>query len=119
MKDIVRFIAGFERFQEKYFAEERELFEQLVCGQSPKALIVACADSHVDPALLTGAEPGDVFVVRNATNLVPPYAPGGSFASLHGWYFDLAAGALLHYDLARNAFEGTRSSQQPVSGVSS
>ncbi|HCZ13779.1 MAG: hypothetical protein ABTS16_14900 [Candidatus Accumulibacter phosphatis] len=69
MKDIARFTAGFERFQEKYFAEERELFEQLVRSQSPKALIVACADSHVDPA--------------------------------------------------RNAFEGTRSSQQPVSGIRS
>ena len=51
MKDIARFIAGFERFQEKYFGEERELFEQLSLGQSPKTLIVACADSRVDPAL--------------------------------------------------------------------
>jgi len=51
MKDIAKFIAGFERFQEKYFGEERELFEQLQLGQSPKALIVACADSRVDPAM--------------------------------------------------------------------
>ena len=205
MKDIARFIAGFERFQEKYFGEERELFEQLSLGQSPKTLIVACADSRVDPALLTGAEPGEVFVVRNVANLVPPYHAAGDLASvpaalefavlslkvehiivlghaqcggihalmqghesgtefigkwvsiaerararvraelpsksptlqdraceqagilvslenlmsypwiaervqagtvhLHGWYFDLAAGALLHYDPARNAFE--------------
>ena len=210
MKDIARFIAGFERFQEKYFGEERELFEQLTHGQSPKTLIVACADSRVDPALLTGAEPGDVFVVRNVANLVPPYHPGGDFASvpaalefavlslkvehiivlghakcggihalmsgldsqtefigkwvsiaqrarervlaelpskppllqeraceqagilvslenlltypwiaervqagtihLHGWYFDIAAGALLHYDPASNAFEAATTS---------
>ena len=82
MKDIARFIAGFRRFQEKYFSEDRALFEQLQQGQRPKAAIVACADSRVDPALLMGAEPGDVFVVRNVANLVPPYAPGGGFASV-------------------------------------
>lgn len=82
MKDIAKFITGFRQFQEKYFSEDRDLFEQLRQGQHPKALIVACADSRVDPALLTGAEPGDMFVVRNVANLVPPYEPGGSFASV-------------------------------------
>lgn len=82
MKDIVNFIAGFRRFQEKYFSEDRELFEQLRQGQRPKAAIIACADSRVDPALLTGAEPGDMFVVRNVANLVPPYVPDGGFASV-------------------------------------
>lgn len=51
-------------------------------GNGTKVLIVACADSCVDPALLTGAEPGDLFVVRNVANLVPPYEPGGCFASV-------------------------------------
>ncbi|MDP1635414.1 MAG: carbonic anhydrase [Gallionellaceae bacterium] len=82
MKDIANFISGFRRFQEKYFSEDRELFEQLRQGQRPKAAIIACADSRVDPALLMGAEPGDVFVVRNVANLVPPYEPGGGFASV-------------------------------------
>ncbi len=82
MKDIAQFIAGFRRFQEKYFSEDRELFEQLRHGQRPRTMIVACADSRVDPTLLTGAEPGDVFVVRNVANLVPPHEPGGSFASV-------------------------------------
>jgi carbonic anhydrase len=82
MKDIQKFIAGFRRFQEKYFNEDLDLFEKLRQGQNPKALIVACADSRVDPTLLMGAEPGDVFVVRNIANLVPPYEPDGSFASV-------------------------------------
>ena len=82
MQDIQKFIAGFKRFQEKYFTEDLALFEKLRHGQHPKALIVACADSRVDPTLLMGAEPGDVFVVRNVANLVPPYEPGGSFASV-------------------------------------
>ncbi|MDP1594348.1 MAG: carbonic anhydrase [Gallionella sp.] len=82
MKDIANFISGFRRFQEKYFSEDQDLFEQLRQGQRPKALIVACADSRVDPALLTGAEPGDMFVVRNVANLVPPYQIDGSYDSV-------------------------------------
>jgi carbonic anhydrase len=214
MIDIAKFVAGFERFQEEYFGEDRELFVQLAKGQNPKVLIVAC----VDPVLLTAAEPGDVFVVCNVANLVPPYEPGGSFASvrtapefaicsvgveqillghaqcgriralmgganaddfrtefignwvgiarsahervraelpskpqalqeraceqaailvslenlmtspwtarraeagtihLHGWYFDIAAGALLHYEPARNAFDSVTSGAVPWSG---
>lgn len=83
MQDIADLIAGFKRFQERYFSEDRDLFERLGRGQRPKAMIVACADSRVDPALLTGAVPGDVFVVRNVANLVDPHRrlqaepPGG------------------------------------------
>lgn len=81
MKDIARFIAGFERFQAKYFRDERDLFSRLRQGQQPRALVISCCDSRVDPAMLTGADPGDLFVVRNVANLVPPYrddaeAPG-------------------------------------------
>jgi len=82
MKDLIHFIAGFKKFQERYFSEDRELFERLRQGQNPRALIIACSDSRVDPALLTGADPGDVFVVRNIANLVPPYKPGVGFASV-------------------------------------
>lgn len=81
MKDIARFIAGFERFQAKYFHDERALFSRLSRGQQPRALVISCCDARVDPAMLTGADPGDLFVVRNVANLVPPYrdeseAPG-------------------------------------------
>ena len=73
MKDIAKFIAGFERFKTKYFTEERGLFTRLQQGQQPRSLVISCCDSRVDPAMLTGADPGDLYVVRNVANLVPAY----------------------------------------------
>lgn len=82
MKDIAKFIAGFERFQDKYFGHDRKLYDRLRHLQRPRVMVIACCDSRVDPATLTGAEPGEMFVVRNVANLVPPYQPGGNFASV-------------------------------------
>lgn len=73
MDDIQRFIGGFRRFQHKYFGEHRYLFNQLKLAQNPKTLLIGCSDSRVDPALLTDCDPGDIFVVRNVANLVPPF----------------------------------------------
>ncbi|SFN16908.1 carbonic anhydrase [Formivibrio citricus] len=73
MDDIQRFISGFRRFQHKYFGEHSELFDQLKRKQNPKTLLIGCSDSRVDPALLTDCDPGDLFVVRNVANLVPPF----------------------------------------------
>jgi carbonic anhydrase len=81
MADIKKFIAGFKRFQENYFGGDQELFAKLKQGQNPSAMVIACSDSRVDPALLMDCEPGDQFVVRNVANLVPPYETGGG---LHG-----------------------------------
>ena len=72
MQTIERFLAGFRRFQENYFGQESELFDELKHGQSPSTLIIGCSDSRVDPVMLTGCEPGELFVVRNVANLVPP-----------------------------------------------
>ncbi len=77
MEDIVRFIQGFRRFQENYFGENRELYEELRRGQWPSVLVIACCDARVDPAILMDCRPGDLFVVRNVANLVPPYELGG------------------------------------------
>jgi len=69
-------VAGFERFQERYFSGDSELFTRLRQGQSPSALVISCCDSRADPGMLLGAGPGDIFVVRNVANLVPPYRDG-------------------------------------------
>ena len=73
MAEITDFIAGFQRFQTKYFGGDTELFTRLRQGQSPTALVISCCDSRADPGMLLGAGPGDIFVVRNVANLVPAY----------------------------------------------
>jgi carbonic anhydrase len=70
MQDI---IAGIRTFQRDVYPQYRELFEKLAAGQSPEALVITCSDSRVDPFLLTQAQPGQLFVLRNAGNLVPKY----------------------------------------------
>jgi carbonic anhydrase len=73
---LVGMLAGFRRFQQRHFSGGGSLFETLKSRQSPTAMIIACCDSRVDPALLIEARPGDVFVIRNVANLVPPYMHG-------------------------------------------
>ena len=73
MSTPVLLIKGFRRFRELHFAKDAERFQELVqFGQTPKALVVACCDSRVDPALVLDCAPGDLFVIRNVANLVPP-----------------------------------------------
>jgi carbonic anhydrase len=80
-KEILRLMIGFRKFRDKYFANEHPLYTRLTSGsgQSPKTLIIGCSDSRVDPAIITSASPGELFIVRNVGNLVPPYESGGRF----------------------------------------
>ena len=71
-------MVGFRNFREKFYQGQDSTYEKLSnVGQSPKTLVIGCSDSRVDPAILSGANPGDLFVVRNVANLVPPYEIGG------------------------------------------
>ncbi len=70
---LERLLKGFADFRLGYYREHLDLFEKLVTeGQSPKILIVACADARVDPGILTQTRPGDIFTVRNVAAMVPP-----------------------------------------------
>jgi carbonic anhydrase len=69
-------LEGYRRFRVNGWPEQRRLLESLAeNGQRPKALVVACVDSRVDPAMIFDAAPGEMLTVRNVANLVPPYAP--------------------------------------------
>ncbi len=82
MRDVSKFLSGFKRFQKNYLGEHHDLFDALVQeGQRPSALMIACCDSRCDPALLTDCDPGDMFVVRNVANLVPPHVQATYFAA--------------------------------------
>ena len=66
-------IAGIHQFQNHVFGRQRELFERLSHGQAPGVLFITCSDSRIDPNLVTQSAPGDLFILRNAGNIIPPY----------------------------------------------
>ncbi len=81
MKDIIR---GVKEFQTCGFAERKALFKELANSQHPNILFITCSDSRIDPNLLTNTNPGDLFICRNAGNIIPPHTneTGGMTASI-------------------------------------
>ncbi|NYA46565.1 carbonic anhydrase [Serratia fonticola] len=77
-------IDGFLKFQREAFVERTELFKRLATSQNPRTLFISCSDSRLVPELITQREPGDLFVIRNAGNIVPSFGPepGGVSASV-------------------------------------
>jgi carbonic anhydrase len=77
MEDLLR---GYRRFRQQHWPEQRRLFETLAeQGQRPTTLLIGCSDSRVDPAIIFDAAPGQIFVVRNVANIVPPYQPDPAY----------------------------------------
>ena len=79
-----KFAAGVLNFQSNVFPDKKSLFEKLSSGQSPEALFITCADSRIETAMITQTQPGELFVCRNAGNIVPPHTShtGGMTASI-------------------------------------
>src|SRR5437879_5388872 len=70
---LKKLINGNKEFRKKYFHEKNTLYDELVqYGQKPKIMIIACCDSRVDPAMIFNCQPGELFVIRNVANLIPP-----------------------------------------------
>jgi carbonic anhydrase len=73
-------IDGYRRFRAEHWPERRAVFERLALGgQSPRTMVIACSDSRVDPTMIFNAQPGELFILRNVANLVPPYQPDLAF----------------------------------------
>jgi carbonic anhydrase len=81
---VEKLLGGISRFQKNVYPEHQELFERLALGQRPEALFITCADSRIDPCLLTQSKPGELFICRVIGNVVPPYpeAIGGVSATI-------------------------------------
>lgn len=73
-KSFEKMLKGYEIFRKKYASGDASVMQLLSHhGQKPQVMVVACCDSRVDPALILQCDPGDLFVVRNVANIVPPY----------------------------------------------
>jgi carbonic anhydrase len=81
MPRFTRLTEGYRRFRNNEWPKERERWTELAEGQSPKVLVMACADSRTDPAMVFDARPGEIFVIRNIAALAPPFE---TTAGLHG-----------------------------------
>ena len=97
---IDRLIAGFKSFRETYYEDQPDFFRSLVeKGQSPDVMVIACSDSRVNPSIIAKAEPGELFIVRNMANLVPPYEPDrrhhGTSAAIEFAVRDLEVGHII------------------------
>jgi carbonic anhydrase len=87
---IERVVKGVGEFQTNVYPAKKELFHSLADKQEPKVLFLTCADSRIDPSLLTQSQPGQLFICRNIGNIVPPHGtPDGSVATIMEYAIDV------------------------------
>ena len=80
MRDVTRLVEGYRKFRAERFLPQRQIFETLARhGQRPRTMVIGCCDSRVDPTAVFNAGLGELFILRNVANLVPPYEPHGDF----------------------------------------
>ncbi len=81
---VEKFLGGISHFQKHVYPKHQDLFEKLALGQRPDALFITCADSRIDPCMVTQTKPGELFICRVIGNIVPPYpdAIGGVSATI-------------------------------------
>lgn len=79
-ESLKKIIKGYQAFRERYVLGDDSIMQSLASkGQKPQIMVVACCDSRVDPALILQCDPGDLFVVRNVANIIPPYEKDESY----------------------------------------
>lgn len=91
---VANLISGLRRFKSQVVPAKQELFDELATGQNPPTLFITCADSRVDPSLITQSEPGSIFVVRNAGNIVPRLEADGTSPDGNAGSIEYALNAL-------------------------
>lgn len=94
---VEKLLGGVSRFQKHVYPQHQDLFEKLALGQTPDALFITCADSRIDPCLLTQTKPGELFICRVIGNIVPPYPDklGGVSATIEYAVGVLRVGAVI------------------------
>src|SRR4029077_6548052 len=89
-----RLIEGYQAFAQGRLPREQDRYRELAqSGQAPQVMVIGCCDSRVSPEVIFDARPGELFVVRNVANLVPPYAPDGAYHGVSA-ALEFAVGAL-------------------------
>lgn len=87
-----RLIKGIAKFQKQVYQSKKELFEQPALGQKPHSLLITCSDSRIQPDVITGTEPGELFILRDIGNIVPPHGTGEGGAEAVVEYATVALG---------------------------